>query len=394
MDDYRRKILVAVVVAVGIGFAVLFGVSFASANQSSGVMNQPFASQFNAYPQAGFSGSQFNMIPPTGQMAGPVNPSMGGFGSTGMTPGGMNMMGMMNMMMPGMTGPSVMPNMPSATMAGMSFVPLDGPHNSSGKPLTIDQAQSIAVGFLNRLNNQDLVIGVLKEYSNNFYVAFGEKNTGIYAFEVLIDKLTGAVYAEPGPNMFWNAKYRFFVPSFAGTMEFNQQFSPQFTMPPMGPMAGMMSPGMGSMSQGTFGSGMLNMQNTPGVINIDPNTQNMPGMGGMSTMPSNTMGGMNMTMGQIGSMQGAPFALGWVQMNPFASTIMLITPQQAQQLAQQFLNTYFQGTTAGNVRMFYGYYTVDILQNGNLHCNLSVNGYTGQVWYKTWHIGFVQQIGT
>jgi len=373
MDDHRRKILLAVVIATGIGFAVLLGVSFASANQSSAVINQPFATQFNAYPQPGFYGS--NMIPSTGQF----NPSVGGFGSTGMTPSMMNMMGMMNMMMPSMMGPSVMPNMPSATMAGISFVPLDGPHNSSGKPLTIGQAQSIAVGFLNRLNNPDLAIGVLKEYSNNFYVAFGEKNTGIYAFEVLIDKLTGAVYAELGPNMFWNAKYRFFVPSFAGTMAFNQQFSPQFMMPPMGPMAGMMSPGMGNMAQGTFGSSMFSMQN-------------MQGTGGMSSMPSNTMGGMNMTMGQMGSMQTS--LLGQIQVNPFASTIMFITPQQAQQIAQQFLNTYFQGQTAGNVRMFYGYYTIDILQNGNLHCNLSVNGYTGQVWYKAWHVGFVQQIGT
>ncbi len=385
LENHRRKILVAVVVAVGIGFAVLFGVSVASANQPSAVMNQPFVSQFNAYPQAGFYGP--SMIPHTGQL----NPSMGGFGSTGVAPSMMNMMGMMNMMMPSMFGSSFMPNMPN-TMGGMFLVPLHGPSNNSGKPLTIDQAQSIAAAFLTRLNNPDLVIGILKEYSNNFYVAFGEKSTGVYAFEALIDKLTGTVYAEPGPNMFWNTKYGFFLPNFAGPVGFNQQFSPQFMMPPMGPMAGMMSPGMGNMARGTFGSSMFTMQSTPGMMNTMSNTQNMQGMSGMSSMPSNTMGGMNMTMGQMGSMQ--PSLLGQIQVNPLASTIMFITPQQAQQIAQQFLNTYFNGQTAGNVRMFYGYYTIDILQNGNLHCNLSVNGYTGQVWYKAWHVGFIQQIGT
>ena len=34
-----------------------------------------------------------------------------------------------------------------------------------------------------------------------------ERLGGIHAFELLIDRHSGAVYPEPGPNMMWNTKY-------------------------------------------------------------------------------------------------------------------------------------------------------------------------------------------
>jgi hypothetical protein len=34
-----------------------------------------------------------------------------------------------------------------------------------------------------------------------------EKSTGVHAFEVLIDRHTGAVFPEPDPNMMWNTRY-------------------------------------------------------------------------------------------------------------------------------------------------------------------------------------------
>jgi hypothetical protein len=37
----------------------------------------------------------------------------------------------------------------------------------------------------------------------------------------------------------------------------------------------------------------------------------------------------------------------------------------------------------------YGYYTVDVRKDGTLLGMLSVNAYTGQVWYHTWHGGFI-----
>ena len=38
---------------------------------------------------------------------------------------------------------------------------------------------------------------------------------------------------------------------------------------------------------------------------------------------------------------------------------------------------------------FYGYYTVDVRKDGTLLGMLSVNAFTRQVWYHTWHGGFI-----
>jgi hypothetical protein len=34
-------------------------------------------------------------------------------------------------------------------------------------------------------------------------------------------------------------------------------------------------------------------------------------------------------------------------------------------------------------------YNFDVLQNGKTYGMLSVNGYSGQVWYHTWHGTFI-----
>ena len=45
------------------------------------------------------------------------------------------------------------------------------------------------------------------EFENNFYVLVTEKESGRGAMELLVDPLSGAVFAEPGPNHMWNSKY-------------------------------------------------------------------------------------------------------------------------------------------------------------------------------------------
>ncbi len=39
---------------------------------------------------------------------------------------------------------------------------------------------------------------------------------------------------------------------------------------------------------------------------------------------------------------------------------------------------------------FYGYYTLHTLRDGEIEGMLSVNGYTGEVWYHAWHGPFIQ----
>jgi hypothetical protein len=68
-----------------------------------------------------------------------------------------------------------------------------------------------------------------------------------------------------------------------------------------------------------------------------------------------------------------------------------VTADQAKANAQQYLDAYYAGTTAGEVTAFYGYYTIEVESNGSVYGMLSVNSYTGQVWFHTWHGSFIQE---
>jgi hypothetical protein len=57
------------------------------------------------------------------------------------------------------------------------------------------------------LHDADLAIDEIMEFEQNFYVVYFEKSTGIGAFEMLIEKDTGRIFPEYGPNMMWNTKY-------------------------------------------------------------------------------------------------------------------------------------------------------------------------------------------
>jgi hypothetical protein len=173
---------------------------------------------------------------------------------------------------------------------------VNSPSTTTGTPLTIDSAVSVAQQYVASLTNKDLTVDEVEEYAQNFYVLVKEKSTGLGAFELLINKYTGSITPEMGPNMMWNTKY------------------------------GMMSSGM--------------------------------------------MGGLTET-----------------QTGP-----MTVTVDQAKTYAQQFLTANYPGTTVGDVDTFYGYYHMDVLSAGNTFGMLSVNGYTGQVWYHTWHGAFIQVV--
>ena len=192
-------------------------------------------------------------------------------------PGGMMGPGMMG---PGMMGPG--------TMGGW------GGYNPNAEPLTLDQATEAVTRYVIAYGD-DLEVKEVMEFQWNFYAEVEEASTDIHAMELLIDKYTGQVYPEMGPNMMWNTKY------------------------------GMMAQTMGSYHGG-----------------------------------------------------GAPTAK------------MRASPEHAQTLAQQFLDASGTGLLAGAPDTFYGYYTLHTLRDGRVEGMLSVNGYSGQVWYHTWHGSFVQ----
>ena len=78
---------------------------------------------------------------------------------------------------------------------------------SSGQSLTLAQAQQAVEIYLSRLGRPDLAVDEVMEFQQNFYILVKERSTGVGAFELLVDKSTGRVFPEYGPNMMWNAKY-------------------------------------------------------------------------------------------------------------------------------------------------------------------------------------------
>ena len=69
---------------------------------------------------------------------------------------------------------------------------------------------------------------------------------------------------------------------------------------------------------------------------------------------------------------------------------MTVSVDQAALTAQSWLDARGGGYSAGTPDAFYGYYTFHFETNGHIAGMLSVNGYTNQVWFHSWHGGFIQ----
>ena len=73
--------------------------------------------------------------------------------------------------------------------------------------LTIEQAREAAEQYVDALGYPDLEIAEVMEFERNFYTIVEESGTGIGVMELLVDKWSGEVGPEMGPNMMWNAGY-------------------------------------------------------------------------------------------------------------------------------------------------------------------------------------------
>lgn len=94
---------------------------------------------------------------------------------------------------------------------GLSGMPCIGgfatPANPSGEPITIAQAQEAVEKYIATLGYSNLAVDEVMEFTQNFYAIVKETDTGTGAMELLVDKYSGVVGPEYGPNMMWNAKY-------------------------------------------------------------------------------------------------------------------------------------------------------------------------------------------
>lgn len=105
------------------------------------------------------------------------------------------------------------------------------------------------------------------------------------------------------------------------------------------------------------------------------------------------MMGMMGMMGGSGGMMNMISGYAWDDTTPAdISSNMTITPEQAIQIAQKYLDTNITGATAASdPTQFYGYYTLDFEKDGKVAGMLSVNGYSGQVFLHTWHGTFIEE---
>jgi hypothetical protein len=74
--------------------------------------------------------------------------------------------------------------------------------------------------------------------------------------------------------------------------------------------------------------------------------------------------------------------------NPSGS--MTISPAGAARIARQWLARNRPGATPEAPDQLPGYYTVHFRTSGTIAGMLSINGYSGQVWYHTWHGKFIR----
>jgi hypothetical protein len=194
----------------------------------------------------------------------------------------------------GYGGPGMMGGTWDAMPCGQRYV---APGREGG--LSLEDAQAAVERYVADLGYDGLHVTEVMEFERNFYAIVAEEYNGIGAMELLIDKSSGAVGPEPGPNMMWNARY------------------------------------------GMHGGGRMGM----------------------------------------GRMWG------------LASGEMALSSQEAERAAQRWLDANLPGRTAGEADAFFGYYTLHFLKNGQIDGMLSVHGSSGDVWYHSWHGGFVAMTG-
>lgn len=100
--------------------------------------------------------------------------------------------------------------------------------------------------------------------------------------------------------------------------------------------------------------------------------------------------GPNMMWNQKYGMHGG--MMGWGGFGRSTDpTNMDVTPEEALQAAQAYLDRRYGGRyqVEEEANLFYGYYTIDIVEGGSIVGMLSVSGYTGDVFVHTWHGEFV-----
>ncbi|MCX9081802.1 MAG: hypothetical protein OIN83_06360 [Candidatus Methanoperedens sp.] len=191
MNNKTIMVVAAIIVVLGAGYAV----ARPESTDSRGSMMDGFGSgiwnRMMGYSNGGMMGGN-----------GPGNGMMG-YGNGGMMGGNGPGNGMMGYSNGGMMGGNGAGNGYCGSATGYT----DRVDGVNATPITIGEAKESVQQYLATTGNPDLKLSEIIEFDTDFYAGVKEQSTGIYAFELLVNKYTGAVFPEMGPNMMWNTKY-------------------------------------------------------------------------------------------------------------------------------------------------------------------------------------------
>ena len=80
--------------------------------------------------------------------------------------------------------------------------------SSSSQLLSIEESEKAVNDYIaDYESSEELHIKEIMLFDNHAYAEVGERDTGIGAFELLVDPVTLDVYLEQGASMMWNIKY-------------------------------------------------------------------------------------------------------------------------------------------------------------------------------------------
>jgi hypothetical protein len=103
----------------------------------------------------------------------------------------------------------------------------------------------------------------------------------------------------------------------------------------------------------------------------------------------------NTRYGHMGNMRGGMMGMmgsGYSYPSETWGVEMTVSPEEAVAGAQAYLDREYPGAIAVESAPFYGYYTMHVLQDGEIIGMLSVHGTRSRVWYHTWHGDFTGMI--
>jgi hypothetical protein len=125
---------------------------------------------------------------------------------------------------------------------------------------------------------------------------------------------------------------------------------------------------------------------------VDPDTLNVFPEYGPNRMWNLKYGMMGNRAGGCNFGGGGTCGGNFAQSDLNATADMAVSMDDAADLANEYLAANINGASVhlpGTA--FYGYYTFDYKEDGQMTGMLSVNGSTGQVWLHTWHGQFIEE---